>query len=70
MQTFSLEGHPFIALNNLLKVEGLAESGAAAKIAIGNGEVLVDGKTELRKRCKILAGQVVSYEGQSVKVVL
>jgi ribosome-associated protein len=70
MQTFSLEGHPFIALNNLLKVEGLAESGAAAKIAIGNGEVLVDGKTELRKRCKILAGQVVSYQGQAITVVV
>ena len=68
MQVFSLEGHPFINLNNLLKVEGLCESGAVAKQVIAAGQVIVDGKVELRKRCKIVSGQVVEFAGQSIKV--
>jgi len=68
MQVFSLEGHPFINLNNLLKVEGLCESGAVAKQMIAAGQVVVDGTVELRKRCKIKPGQVIEFNGQSVRV--
>lgn len=38
---------------DLLKLQGLVESGAAAKTLIAQGEVKVDGKVETRKRCKI-----------------
>jgi len=69
MQIFSLEGHPYIALNNLLKIEGLCESGGQAKIVIAQGEVLVDGQVELRKTCKIKVGQIVEFGGESVRVV-
>jgi ribosome-associated protein len=31
--------------------------------------VLVDGNVELRKRCKIIAGQTVTFAGQSLRVV-
>ena len=55
-------------LNNLLKVTGFCESGGLAKIMIGDGQVKVDGKVELRKRCKIRTGQMVEYEGQKVTV--
>jgi len=68
MKIFSLEGHPFINLNNLLKVEGLCESGAAAKQVIAAGQVIVDGKVELRKRCKIKTGQVIEFAAQSIQV--
>ena len=68
MQVFSLEGQPFISLNNLLKVEGLCESGAFAKQVIAAGLVKVDGEIELRKRCKISSGRLIEYEGQSIKV--
>jgi len=51
-----------------LKVEGLCESGAVAKQVIAAGQVIVDGKVELRKRCKIVSGQVVEFAGQSIKV--
>jgi ribosome-associated protein len=47
---------------------GWSESGAQAKIAIADGLVNVDGAVETRKRCKIVAGQTVSFEGQSVTV--
>lgn len=69
MNTFALAGHPFIALNHLLKIEGWVDSGAVAKLVIANGDVLVDGEIELRKRCKIIAGQKVSFMGQEIVVV-
>ncbi len=68
MKEFSLEGHSNIALHNLLKLEGLCESGAAAKHTIATGQVLVDGQVELRKRCKIIAGQTVEFKNQLIKV--
>ena len=33
-----------------------------------DGQVKVDGSVETRKRCKIVAGQTVSFAGQSVTV--
>jgi len=69
MQTFSLEGHEYIELNNLLKVVGLVESGGLAKILIAEGMVNVDGRTELRKRCKIRTGQMVSFQGEKISVI-
>ena len=68
METFKLDGQPFIALNNLLKVEGLVESGAMAKQVIAAGMVTVNGEVELRKRCKIVAGSLVAFNGESVQV--
>lgn len=69
MSELKLEGRPHIALHNLLKLEGWCESGATAKHAIEEGRVRVDGQIELRKRCKIIAGQVVEFEGNRAKVV-
>lgn len=69
-ETFSLEDHPFIPLHNLLKVLGWCESGGVAKDAIDEGLVTVNGQVELRKRCKILAGQVVRFEKQEVAVTV
>jgi ribosome-associated protein len=66
MANFSLGKHPHVELCDLLKLEGWSESGAQAKIAIADGLVKVDGAVETRKRCKIVAGQTVSFEGQSV----
>jgi len=69
MQTFSLEGREYIELNNLLKVVGLVESGGLAKILIAEGMVNVDGHIELRKRCKVRTGQVVSFQGEKISVI-
>lgn len=68
MEEFYLEENEFIELNNLLKVMGLCESGGVAKIVISEGLVRVDGKVELRKRCKIRKGQVVEFEGREITV--
>jgi len=69
MQTFSLDGHPHITLDNLLKVEGWCESGAVAKKMIAAGMVEVDGEVETRKRCKITAEKTVKFESQQIKIV-
>ena len=65
---FELRGE-FITLDHLLKATGLAGSGGAAKALVAAGGVQVDGRDELRKTCKIRAGQVVSVQGARVRVV-
>ncbi|MCQ4107000.1 RNA-binding S4 domain-containing protein, partial [Erwinia persicina] len=52
----------------LMKLEGWVESGAMAKIMISGGHVTVNGVKETRKRCKIVAGQKVEFDGESVTV--
>ncbi|MDH3354449.1 MAG: RNA-binding S4 domain-containing protein [Chromatiales bacterium] len=66
MVEFALEGHEYIALNDLLKVEGLCDSGGMAKSVIAEGQVTVDGAIEQRKRCKIRNGQVVEFAGHQI----
>lgn len=68
MQTFNLEGNEFIELHNLLKITGLAGSGGMAKNLVGDGQVIVDEQVEMRKRCKIRAGQVVEFAGEQINV--
>jgi ribosome-associated protein len=69
MKEFLLKGAEFIQLCDLLKAADLCQSGGAAKHIIAAGEVKVDGAVELRKRCKIRAGQIVSFAGVELKVV-
>jgi ribosome-associated protein len=66
--TFPLEGE-FIALNDLLKLAGVCDSGGAGKALVAAGEVSVDGAPESRKTAKIRAGQVVRLAGIEIRVV-
>ncbi|MEH0875644.1 ribosome-associated protein YbcJ [Pectobacterium cacticida] len=68
MTTFHLDKHPYVELCALLKLLGWSESGAAAKLAIAAGDVTVDGQIETRKRCKIVAGQTIHFNGDTVKI--
>ena len=68
MTEFKLEGREYIELNDLLKVTGLFSSGGMAKTAISEGRVTVDGRPELRRRCKVRAGHVVGFEGRTIAV--
>ena len=65
---FELRGE-FITLDRLLKATGIAASGGAAKGMVADGRVQVDGRDELRKTCKLRAGQVVSLVGVRIKVL-
>ena len=64
---FTLSGD-FVELHNLLKLMGLADSGGSAKARVAMGDVTVDGQVEMRKTCKIRAGQVVTLDGQEIHV--
>lgn len=59
----------YIALCDLLKTEGIAESGGQGKAMVAEGIVTVDGEIELRKTAKIRAGQVIECLGQVIKVL-
>ncbi|WP_231619146.1 RNA-binding S4 domain-containing protein [Nonomuraea sp. SBT364] len=58
----------YIPLCDLLKYCGITETGGMAKHLIAEGMVLVDGEVELRKTCKIRAGQLVSGDGFEIRV--
>jgi len=58
----------FVELNQLLKLVGLCDSGGAGKTLVASGAVSVDGVTELRKTCKIRAGQVVTIGDAEIHV--
>ena len=59
----------FVELNQLLKLAGLCGSGGEGKQLVAAGEVRVDGRVELRKTCKIRAGQRVHALGVEIEVV-
>ena len=65
---FSLDGHPFVELHQLLKLTGLVDSGGAGKHVVASGAVSVDGAVELRKSAKIRAGQTVRVEQTEILV--
>jgi ribosome-associated protein len=65
---FPLRGD-HITLDALLKATALASSGGAAKAMVADGLVQVDGQLELRKTCKLRAGQVVSLTGARVRLL-
>lgn len=67
MEIFELKGE-HIALCDLLKLVGIADSGGQGKAMVAEGLVMVDGEIELRKTAKIRAGQTVECMGQSVQV--
>ena len=60
METTSVElKGEFIALCDLLKLTGIANSGGQGKAMVADGLVTVDGEIELRKTAKIRKGQIV-----------
>ena len=64
---FTLRGE-HIPLDALLKATGLADSGGRAKALVAAGKVQVDGLQELRKTCKLRAGQVVQYGNTRIRI--
>lgn len=66
--TVYLEDHEFIALCDLLKLAGLAESGGQAKTFISEGLVRRNGKVETRKTAKIRGGEVIEFNDSVLEV--
>lgn len=68
MYTINLNDE-FIKLGQALKAAGLVSSGVETKIVIINGEVKVNGEVELQRGKKLRDGDVVSYNGEEIKIV-
>lgn len=66
--TFELEDD-YIELFKLLKVTGVAESGAQAKMLIDEGNVKRNGEVELRKRAKIVLGEKIKVGEEEIEVI-
>ena len=59
-----------VELYKILKFEGIVASGGEAKAVIDDGQVLVNGEVETRKRKKIIAGDVIEFMNEKFKIVL
>ncbi len=62
------EGETFIPLIALLKAVNAVESGSMAQQVVTDGLVRRNGEVELRKRAKIVAGDVIRF--QNVEIVV
>lgn len=58
----------FIKLGQAIKAAGLVESGVEAKIVIQNGEVKVNGVVETQRGKKLTGGEIISYNGEKIKI--
>lgn len=58
----------YIKLGQALKAAGLVENGAFAKEVIQDGQVRVNGEVDLRRGRKLYAGDVVTYNGEEIKI--
>jgi ribosome-associated protein len=67
MQEFNLTSEN-IELIKLLKLLGIAETGGHAKILIDDGDVLLNGKTEFRKRAKLKPGDEVQVYDKKIVI--
>ena len=59
----------FIKLGQAVKAAELVDNGAEAKIVIQNGEVKVNGETDVRRGRKLVAGDVVEFNGETIRIV-
>lgn len=58
----------FIKLGQALKAAGLVDSGVEAKIVIQDGLVNVNGAVEYQRGKKLVDGDVVEFEGNTIKI--
>ena len=58
----------FIKLGQALKAAGLVESGVDAKLVILDGQVKVNGAVELQRGKNLHAGDVVEYDGETIRI--
>ena len=59
-----------VELCKILKFESLVSTGGEAKKVIADGRVRVNGEVETRKRKKIYSGDIITFDGEQLKVVM
>ena len=68
METIKLRDE-FIKLGQALKAANLVDSGVMAKLVIQDGLVKVNGSVETQRGKKLIGGDVVSFEGETIEIV-
>ena len=68
METIKLRDE-YIKLGQALKAAGFVESGVDAKYAIEDGLVYVNGEQSFQRGKKLVDGDIVTYEGQTIKII-
>ena len=58
----------YIKLVQALKAAGLVESGVDAKFVIQDGLVKVNGNIEVQRGKKLVAGDIVEFDGEMIKI--
>ena len=64
---FTIEGD-YIELIQLLKVIGMAQTGGHAKMIVEDEVVFRNGELELRKRAKLIPGDVIRIEENTINL--
>ncbi|RBP51572.1 RNA-binding S4 domain-containing protein [Arenicella xantha] len=59
-----------VELYKILKFEGLVASGGEAKSVIEQGLVKVNGQQEMRKRRKLVAGDIILFDDQQLALTV
>lgn len=59
----------FIKLGQALKAANVVDSGIMAKMVIQDGLVSVNGEVETRRGKKLVDGDIVSFENETIKIV-
>ena len=68
METIQIRDE-YIKLGQAMKLAGMSGSGVDAKVVIQEGLVEVNGQVELQRGKKLRSGDVITYNGESVKIV-
>ena len=58
----------FIKLGQAMKLAGMVGSGVDAKMLIQDGQVEVNGEVEYQRGKKLLEGDVITFNGESVQI--
>jgi len=59
----------YIKLGQALKAAGFVESGVDAKFVIQDGLVKVNDSVEIQRGKKLIAGDIVEFDGKKIKIV-
>ena len=68
METIKLRDE-YIKLGQALKAAGLTQSGVDSKFVIQDGLVKVNGAVEIQRGKKLYDGDMVSFDGNEIKIV-
>lgn len=58
----------YIKLGQALKAANLVESGVEAKIVVSEGQVKVNGSTEIQRGKKLYDGDTVEFNGEQIRI--